>query len=244
MKVKTCHIVAILGVTGALSSCNPFKQRVDTAWLSESFSSPQNDTVVVENGQGLAPSAAPAPASTSSGGWFSRHQNATATSAQPAPASTWWGRRKQQMAPTPPTAADTVAALPAAPVAATATAAARTYTVRQGDTLSSIAARHGVNTSTLIALNGLSSNPNSLRVGQVITLPSVSGATAAATSAVTAPARAVSSYRTHTVASGDTLSGIAARYGTTVARIIAANGFTAAQAHKLRIGQTIKVPVK
>lgn len=225
--MKTSSLAVILCTAGVLCSCNPFKQRVDTAWLSESFTSPQDDAVVVENGQGLAQSAAPAPAATTGGGW--------------------WSRRQQQMAPKPvaatPAVADTAApaTVPAAP------AEARTYTVQRGDTLSSIAAKYGVNTSTLIALNGLSANPHALQVGQVLNLPSVGGAaTPAATPVAPAPAtRATASgTRTYTVVAGDTLSRIAARQGTTVAKIIAVNGFTPQQAHNLKIGQTIKLPKK
>lgn len=220
--MKTSSLAVILCTAGVLCSCNPFKQRLDTAWLSESFSSPQDDAVVVENGQGLAQSAAPAPAATTGGGW--------------------WSRRQQQMAPKPvaatPAATDT--ATPAAPAAPAAVA--RTYTVQRGDTLSSIAAKYGVNTSTLIALNGLSANPHALQVGQVLNLPSVGGG---ATPAVApAPRASASGTRTYTVVAGDTLSRIAARQGTTVAKIIAVNGFTPQQAHNLKIGQTIKLPKK
>jgi LysM repeat protein len=50
-------------------------------------------------------------------------------------------------------------------------AAFQTYTVRPGDSLSSIAARFGVSTSALQRLNGIK-NPSLLRVGQVLRIPS------------------------------------------------------------------------
>ena len=54
-------------------------------------------------------------------------------------------------------------------------------------------------------------------------------------------APAGSSGRTHTVASGDTLGGIAKRYGVTVAALVSANGF-ANDRVKLRLGQKLTVP--
>lgn len=56
----------------------------------------------------------------------------------------------------------------AAPAAAPAPAPRpATYTVQPGDTLSTIAARHGTNVSALVSLNGLA-NPDMLSVGQVL----------------------------------------------------------------------------
>lgn len=48
--------------------------------------------------------------------------------------------------------------------------AARTYTVRNGDTLSAIAARHGTNWQTLARINQLT-NPDLIHPGQVLRLP-------------------------------------------------------------------------
>lgn len=45
-----------------------------------------------------------------------------------------------------------------------------TYVVKQGDTLGKIAAAHGTDVGTLVQLNNLS-NPNLIRIGQVIKLP-------------------------------------------------------------------------
>jgi putative chitinase len=46
-----------------------------------------------------------------------------------------------------------------------------TYTVRAGDTLSGIAARHGVSLNDLLSANPQISNPNNIQVGQQINLP-------------------------------------------------------------------------
>lgn len=77
----------------------------------------------------------------------------------------------------------------AAPVPAHATGGS--YTVVAGDTLSGIAAAQGVSVSALVAANGIS-NPNLIRVGTVLTVPSASGAAPAGGGATT-PATGTSS---------------------------------------------------
>jgi hypothetical protein len=71
--------------------------------------------------------------------------------------------------------ADTAAATPVADgrtasPSATATPATRDYTVKDGDTLQSIAAETGVSVSDLVALNS-NITPSALHIGQVIHLP-------------------------------------------------------------------------
>ncbi|MGU9955527.1 LysM peptidoglycan-binding domain-containing protein [Limosilactobacillus fermentum] len=101
---------------------------------------------------------------------------------------------------------------------ATTTTTSGTYTVRYGDTLSAIASRYGTSTSTLASINGIS-NPNWIYPGQVLKL---SGG---------------SSIRSYTVRSGDTLSGIASRLGTSWTSLKAKNGI--ANANLIYPGQTL-----
>lgn len=101
---------------------------------------------------------------------------------------------------------------------ATTTTTTGTYTVRYGDTLSAIASRYGMSTSTLASINGIS-NPNRIYPGQVLKL---SGG---------------SSTRAYTVRSGDTLSGIASRLGTSWTSLKAKNGI--ANANLIYPGQTL-----
>lgn len=98
------------------------------------------------------------------------------------------------------------------------TTTSSTYTVRYGDTLSAIASRYGTSTSTLASINGIS-NPNWIYPGQVLKL---SGG---------------SSARSYTVRSGDTLSGIASRLGTSWTALKAKNGL--ANANLIYPGQTL-----
>lgn len=79
-----------------------------------------------------------------------------------------------------------------------------TYTVKSGDTLSGIAERTGQSVSELAQKNGIS-DINHLSVGQVIETDDTSES------------------GTYTVKSGDTLSGIAEKYGTTVDRLMQLN---------------------
>jgi morphogenetic protein associated with SpoVID len=46
-----------------------------------------------------------------------------------------------------------------------------TYTIKSGDTLSKIAQRNGVSLAQLLQANPQITDPNSIKVGQVITLP-------------------------------------------------------------------------
>ena len=91
-------------------------------------------------------------------------------------------------------------------------AAARTYAVQQGDTLSAISRRFGVSVAELVAANGLA-DPNHIRYGATLAIPAPAPAAA--------PAAAPSS---HVVQPGEHLGGIASLHGTTVEAIAAANG--------------------
>lgn len=106
-----------------------------------------------------------------------------------------------------------------APIQAPATS---TYTVRPGDTLSSIAAKFGTNYQTLASLNGIS-NPNLIYAGQVLR--------------VNGSASVGSVY--YTVRAGDNLSAIASRYGTSYQSIAALNGL--ANPNLIFAGQTLKI---
>lgn len=123
--------------------------------------------------------------------------------------------------------------IPVGLVGMTATPAAAhvPHTVGPGDSLWSIAAAHNFTTRSMAAANGLS--PDSLVVlGSTINIPSepeAAAALAAAAPPATTPAPAASgAVRTasggHTVQPGETLGAIAARTGTTVPALAAANG--------------------
>ena len=108
-----------------------------------------------------------------------------------------------------------------------------TYVVQQGDTLTSIANRYGVSGVKLKRLNRLTSN--ALKAGDRLEIPESD-----APKAPPAPATAASPRTTvHSVVSGDTLTSIAERYGTTVAKLRSANGL---RSSRLSIGQRLVIP--
>lgn len=107
------------------------------------------------------------------------------------------------------------------------------YTVRSGDTLSTIAGRYNVSVTKLRRLNRLSSSR--LQVGQRLEIPE-SDEPKAPPKPVTASSPRTTEY---VVRSGDTLSGIAGRYGTTVAKLRSANGM---RSSRLSVGQRLVIP--
>jgi LysM repeat protein len=104
--------------------------------------------------------------------------------------------------------------IPTGPAAAR-TAVASTHVVKSGETLASIAKKYGTTTSALASANGIK-NPNLVVIGAKLTIPAGAGAPASGPS--------TAAVGTHVVKAGDTLAGIAARYGTTVAQLRLANG--------------------
>lgn len=104
------------------------------------------------------------------------------------------------------------------------------YTVKAGDTLSGIAAKYGTTYQALASYNGIS-NPNKISVGQKIKIPSAGSSGSASTGG---------GDTVYTVKSGDTLSGIAAKYGTTYQTLASYNGIS--NPNKISVGQKIKIP--
>jgi LysM repeat protein len=126
--------------------------------------------------------------------------------------------------PQPPRRAAALAA-----VLALALAASASYTIQPGDTLSAIAVRHSVTTSALAQANGIT-DTNRIVAGRTLTIPTGSSATSSRAGGGTV----------HTVARGDTMSGIAIRYGVRSVDIASANGI--ADRNLIRIGQRLTIP--
>lgn len=110
-----------------------------------------------------------------------------------------------------------------------------TYTVKSGDSLSAIGAKFGVSWQSIYEANkaAIGANPSLIYPGQVLVIPG-------AGSTPTAPAPSGTSY---TVKSGDTLSSIAAKYGTTWKRIYDANkGVIGKDPNLIKPGQVLRIP--
>ena len=129
------------------------------------------------------------------------------------------------------------------------------YKVKSGDTLSGVAARHGVSISNLAAANNMSTSAN-LILGRTITIPAkgatvapaASSSSSSSSSASTpAPSKAaastgskLSNTESYKVQSGDSLIGLARKLGVSVDDLAATNNI--ASNAQLQRGQTIKVP--
>lgn len=110
----------------------------------------------------------------------------------------------------------------------------REYTVKRGDTLASIAKRHGVSITSLRDANGFSKLPGR---GSVILIPG-KGASAPVHDARPAGLDTAGRY---TVQSGDTLSGLARSWGVDVAAIRSVNGMGPKET-ALKVGKKITIP--
>lgn len=101
------------------------------------------------------------------------------------------------------------------------TPSSKTHTVQSGDTLSGIASKYGTTYQHLADINGIS-NPNLIYAGQVLKIDGFASAA-----------------QTYTVKNGDTLSGIASKYGTTYQRLASINGIS--DPNVIYPGQVIKI---
>jgi peptidoglycan endopeptidase LytF len=102
------------------------------------------------------------------------------------------------------------------------------YTIRAGDTLFSLAQRYNTTVDAIIRANpGI--DPNNLRIGQVICIPS------STPGPVPCPGGTL-----YTIRAGDTLFALAQRYNTTVDAILRAN--PGIDPNNLRVGQIICIP--
>lgn len=115
----------------------------------------------------------------------------------------------------------------------------QTYTVQKGDTLSGIAKRYGVSWKDLAEINAIK-DPNKIRAGQKLILPlHAKPAPAAPAKTPGASAALAAGGVTHVVVRGDTLSGIAAKYGVTIRALREANQLSG---DKILVGQKLVVP--
>ena len=107
------------------------------------------------------------------------------------------------------------------------------YTVRAGDTLWSIARRHGISVGALTSANGLS-NPNVIHPGTELAIPGGGSATS------TSPTVGASTANVHVVMPGETLMGISIKYQVLMRDIAAANGFR--NLNWVYAGQRLRIP--
>jgi LysM repeat protein len=130
------------------------------------------------------------------------------------------------------------------------------YTVVDGDTVYRIARRCSISATELATYNGWTSEKHAIFPGNIVQLPcdapAGSASSTSTTTATTSPGGTSVSTTTitpgaggtYTIVSGDYLAGIAAKTGTTVAAIVAENGWPDGDKHLIIAGQKIKLPAK
>ena len=101
------------------------------------------------------------------------------------------------------------------------------YTVKKGDTLSSIAEKYNTTACELAAVNNLNIN-STLNIGQKITIVKLDDGK-----------KPASKSETYKVKKGDTLSSIASKYGMSVGELAKLNGIN--QNAVIKIGQELKI---
>lgn len=155
-----------------------------------------------------------------------------------------------QTSPTRPGSANAAAVTPPAPSPKVATTAP--YTVERGDSLWSIAKKHGTTVAELAKINRIPTS-TALKPGRKLLVPAkeaeqASAATAAPgtgmlpvaekSAAVARPANGEAT--THVVRSGESLGVIARKYGVSTGELAAVNTIT--DISKVRAGQTLIIP--
>lgn len=115
-----------------------------------------------------------------------------------------------------------------------------TYKVKGGDTVSAIAARFGLSTASVLALNGLGWS-SLIFPGQVLKLTNGGPASKPAPSPAPAPP-ATPVVTRYTIVGGDTVSAIAARFGVSTQTVLSANGL--GWSSLIFPGQKLTIPVK
>lgn len=111
----------------------------------------------------------------------------------------------------------------APPVVPAASPSAATHVVVAGDTIFALAKAHGTTVDALLAANGLSRS-SVIYPGQTLVLSGSPAPTASPSAAPAPPTAPAAGGSTHTVTAGETLFGIAQKYGTSTSTLFALNG--------------------
>jgi LysM repeat protein len=116
----------------------------------------------------------------------------------------------------------------------------KTHTVKDGETLTKIAALTGVGVADIVSANKLKSGDD-IHTGQVLMIPSVKVAQKTSTPAPT-PATDSKTAKTYTVKKGDSPMKIAREHNCTYEELMKLNGIK--DPKKIQPGQTLKLPAK
>ena len=116
--------------------------------------------------------------------------------------------------------------------------AATSYVVQSGDTLWGIARKHNSSVAAIANANGIK-NTNYLRIGQKLTIPGATQASTSSSSTSKPASTATTSTTRHVVVSGETLSSIAKKYGTTSGALQQANSLS--NPNRIYVGQVLTI---
>lgn len=248
IRLSVCTASAML-----LSSCVVKDGSLDFTWWKDAAAPAMEDDVVVESGYGHHYRSTPAPievpkvslpednpaASESSQSIVSQNQPATTPPPAKPKQKTSLKEKTQKL----------VAAQPQPKVAPPA-GSPSTHVVQRGDTLTRIARRYKTTVNALVAANKMESAETPLRIGQTLVIPQKKSTkatqarrpAAAPRPATTAAPRPTAAPGTYTVQRGDTLFGIARRYGVSATALMQANGLTPETANTIRVGAILRIP--
>ncbi len=122
----------------------------------------------------------------------------------------------------------------------TASSKSTTHTVKRGETLSDIAAKHGTSVQALLKANNLTlKQANRIYAGKKLIIPGKGGKAGS-----TASSSSSKSSSTYVVRNGDTVSDIAAANGISTQELLKANNMNTTQASRIRPGQKLTIPGK
>ncbi len=127
----------------------------------------------------------------------------------------------------------------------TTASAHESHTVKSGETLGHIAQKYDVSVSAVAKENNIS-NPNRIRVGQVLSIPHSGSQASTPAPAATQGPKAVNPSNfsggtgSYTVVSGDSLSRIGSKVGVSWKEIARQNNISSP--YRIRVGQNLRVP--
>jgi LysM repeat protein len=130
-------------------------------------------------------------------------------------------------------------AAPAAVAPTSTSPATQRYTIGTGDTVSSIASKFGVSVQSILSANGLGWS-SVIFPGRTLTIPAAGTAAVVETVAAVAPISSSTATENYTIKSGDTLSGIATKFGVSVSALLGANNLSMSSI--IFGGQNLKIP--
>lgn len=119
------------------------------------------------------------------------------------------------------------------------TTATAKHTVKPGDTVWDLSVHYGTTVNAIVTANGLGAHAV-IHVGDRLTIPGAKASSATKASTASGTKKHTTATSRYTVKSGDTLSAIARKFGTSVSEIAGANGID--NPSQIHVGQKLTIP--